>query len=83
MKEKLEQFITDNKLEFNAGSGGDSNILALVGYSIHIGASLQDCIEVADNSDVDSEIERVYNYAKKNNYGKWWESKVAKEQYIF
>lgn len=83
--ERLKQFITDNNLEFNNGSGGDVNILALCGYACYIRASELDCIKAADSedSDVNSEITRVYNYAHKHHYAKFWETDKAKKQYSF
>ena len=80
---KLKKFIKDNNLEFNSGSGGDSNILALTGYACFIGASLEDCLEVVDEIDTHEEIERVYNYASTHNYEKWWNTPDAKKQYKF
>ena len=83
--EKLKQFITDNNLEFNSGSGGDVNILALCGYACFIKATELDCLNAVDSEDgdVNSEITRVYNYAKKNNYAKFWKTDKAKKQYTF
>lgn len=83
MKDKLQKFVEDNNLVFYAGSGGDSNILALCGYATFINASLQDCIYVAKSESCNNEIKRVYEYAKKNNYSKFWKTKAAKEQYVF
>lgn len=83
MIKQLKKFIKDNDLEFNAGSGGDSNILALCGYALFIGASVEDCIKVADNSDCDFEIERIYEYGERNNYAAFWKTPIAKEQYVF
>ena len=83
--EKLKQFITDNNLEFNNGSGGDSNILALCGYACYIEATELDCLKAADSedSDVNSEITRVFNYANRNSYGKFWKTEKAHKQYKF
>ena len=83
--EKLKQFITDNKLEFNGGSGGDVNILALCGYACYIEATEADCIKAADSddSDVNLEISRVFKYADTHYYRKFWETEKAKKQYKF
>jgi len=83
--EVLKQFITNNNLEFNNGSGGDVNILALCGYACYIGASEKDCLKAADSDDydVDEEISRVYKYAHKHHYAKFWETDKAKKQYSF
>jgi hypothetical protein len=83
--ERLKQFITNNKLEFNNGSGGDVNILALCGYACYIEALELDCLKAADSedSDVNSEITRVYNYAHKHHYDKFWKTDKARKQYSF
>ena len=80
---QLTKFAEDNKLTFNSGSGGDVNILALCGYATHINASLEDCIKVANNSDCNDEIKRIYEYADTHEYNKFWLTKQAKELYIF
>lgn len=82
---QLEKFIKDNKLEFNGGSGGDSNILALTGYACHIEATLEDCHKAVNTKDttINDEIERVYNYAFIHNYKKFWVTEDAKKQYKF
>lgn len=83
--QKLKQFITDNNLEFNNGSGGDVNILALCGYACHIEADEQDCVTAAgsEDSDVNNEIIRVFNYANTHYYRKFWETEKAHKQYKF
>jgi hypothetical protein len=83
--EKLEKFIKDNNLEFNSGSGGDSNILALCGYACYIEATSDDCLTaVASNDiDVDNEIVRVFDYANSHYYGRWWSTPDAKKQWKF
>lgn len=83
--EKLKKFIKDNKLEFNSGSGGDVNILALCGYACYIGATSNVCIEVVNSSlqDIDDEIKRVFEYASKNSYSRFWETEKAKKQWKF
>jgi len=82
---QLEKFIKENKLEFNSGSGGDVNVLALCGYACYIQASEEDCIKAADTDDysTDKEIRRVYQYADTHNYDKWWNTSGAKAQWKF
>ena len=83
--QKLKQFITDNNLEFNNGSGGDSNILALCGYACFIEATEADCIKAADSddNDVNKEISRVFKYADSHYYSRFWSTQKAKDQYKF
>lgn len=83
--EKLKKFIKDNNLEFNSGSGGDVNILALCGYACYIGASEHDCINAVGSEDIsiNTEITRVFDYASTHNYAKFWETDKAKKQWKF
>jgi hypothetical protein len=83
--EKLEKFIKDNNLEFNSGSGGDSNILALCGYACYIEATSDDCLRAVASNDIDVDIEivRVFDYADSHYYYKFWNTKKAKDQYKF
>lgn len=83
--EKLKQFIRENNLEFNSGSGGDINILGLCGYACYIEASNEDCIEAVGSSlqEVDDEITRVFNYASTHGYSRFWLKEDAKKQYKF
>lgn len=83
--EKLKKFIKDNKLEFNNGSGGDVNILALCGYACYIKANVDDCIDAVNSPlvDIDDEIVRVFDYASTHNYAKWWKTDIAKKQWKF
>ena len=81
--EQLTKFIEDNKLSFAGGSGGDSNILALCGYATFIGATIEDCIKVANNKDCNDEIERIHKYATNHNYAKFWTLESTKTQFIY
>lgn len=82
---QLETFIKDNNLKFEEGSGGNSDILAICGYACYLGASLTEVFDAINTSSVDTEIEveRIYDYAKKNNYAKFWHTSAAKAQYTF
>lgn len=80
---ELKDFVKNNNLEFNEGSGGDINILALTGYAQYINATLDDCIKTANNSEVNDEIKRLYVYAKNHNYKKYWTTQQARDSYKF
>ena len=85
MVEQLKNFIKDNNLKFTEGSGGDINILGICGYSVYKEASLEECLKAINttNEKIKAEVTRVYNYAKTNNYGKWWKTENAKKSYKF
>lgn len=82
---QLEKFIKENKLEFNSGSGGDVNILALCGYACYIEADEYECFKATKSKDVDVELEinRVWNYAYNNSYAQFWKTQQARDQYKF
>ena len=86
MQEKLKQFIKDNNLSFKEGKRNTSSTI-LSGYALHIGASVENCKESVNTEEfttaVAHELERVYNYAKSNNYNKFWEQPEAKTMYKF
>ena len=84
--EQLELFIEENKLEFTEGRR-NSDLVVLCGYSLFINA---DKTETCDSifkelrtADLGTELDRVYEYAKKNNYGEFWRLPEAKEKYKF
>jgi len=88
MQDKIEKFITDNGLQFVEGTrNSDSTILS--GYALHLGIKEVEILTKAidnvlpDADDYYSELDRVFKYAQKNNYGKYWKTKVAKETYVF
>lgn len=82
---QLEKFIKKNNLEFNSGSGGDVNVLALCGYACYIGAKLLETQESTNNDDSElyNEITRVFDYASTHNYAKFWETEKAHKQWKF
>ena len=83
----LQQFISDNKLEFTEGQR-NTNLVILVGFSLYNGNTIGEIKEsIPANSDdlgeIYEEIERLYEYCNKNNYGGFWKTSTAKTQYKF
>ena len=74
--EDLKNFIKHNSLTFMEGCR-NTDLVVLCGYSLHLGAEKKD-VETAlkEKLKIDpvlvSEFNSVYPYAKKNNYGDWW-----------
>ena len=87
--DRLTRFISDNTLSFGGeGSDLNSNCVILSGFALHCGVDdWFDLVEaipgVIPNPTAMSELERVYKYAKSNNYGKYWESDEAELMYTF
>lgn len=85
----LEQFIKDNKLNFNqTGSGLNGVCVVLSGYACYLGIEdFKDVNEVVLEMFPDAvyydELERVFNYAYNNNYGYYWKLDEAKKIYKF
>ena len=85
--QQLQQFIKNNNLEFVEGRR-NSDLVVLCGYALYINAtdieiwdSIPEDIEGADFSELETELFRVFSYAEKNNYGKWWENETNRNQY--
>lgn len=88
MKGIIEKFVIDNKLDLTTdGSALNSTCCIISGYALHIGITeiniLINIFVDYTSNDFDEELTRVFLFAKKNNYGKWWESEEAIKQYIF
>jgi len=87
--EKLQKFIADNKLDFDAsGSSLNSAFVTLSGYSLFTGANEEEVRNVLEATESLTsmelkEFDRVYDYSKKNNYGEWWKKEEAKKMYKF
>lgn len=83
-KEKLQKFVTDNNLDFPTG-GRNINIVVLCGYALYIGADIEDCKNAIPEGELEPEVaielERIFEYAKFKNYGKWWESQTNRSEY--
>lgn len=83
----MKQFIKDNHLSFGEGRR-NSTVTVLIGYAQHLGLSQNDLeVELSDEIEADSfiqeEIDRLWNYCKKNNYKTFWKTAKAKAQYKF
>jgi hypothetical protein len=95
-KETLKKFVIDNKLDFS-GSGSDlnGNCTILAGFTLflNIEGDSSDILDIVSEietipdsvftAELNEEFERVYDFAKSNNYGKFWNTEMAKKQYIF
>lgn len=76
--ENLKNFIKKNNLTFADGRR-NQDMLTLVGYALHKECDKEIIIsalkpEFKKSSRTKEEFERVYPYAKTNNYGKWWDN---------
>jgi hypothetical protein len=93
--EKLQKFIIDNNLSFNSDDSTlNSECCIISGFALHIGLRefylLEDAIDsLADENedfvpyDYETELRTVFYFAKTHNYGTWWSTPYAKEQYKF
>ena len=84
--EQLEKFIKENSLEFTEGRR-NSDLVVLCGYGLYIGADLADVWNSiplgidTDYDELETELERVFEYAHAHNYGKWWENEANRKAY--
>lgn len=90
MNTKLIKFIKNNNLDFNgSGSGLNSDCTIISGYALHLGIDSPDIVIKAiktintEASKFKPELERVFVYARNNNYGDYWDSDEAKSMYKF
>ena len=83
---KLKKFIVENDLQFTEGRR-NSDCTVLNGFALSFGGTLGEVKESINkdiyDTDLAQEIERVYEYARLNNYGLWWHKEDAKKQYKF
>ena len=83
--EVLKDFIKHNSLTFTEGCR-NSDLVVLCGYSLYLGAEKEDVETVLKeklsvDAELVSEFNFVYSYAKKNNYGDWWNNPKNKNCY--
>lgn len=88
MKELIEKFITENNLDLSTdASAFNSTCCILSGYALYIGIDDADILSSILIDKLDSnrymELERVFNYAQRNNYEKFWITEEAHKQYKF
>lgn len=87
MEEKIEQFIKDNNLDLSlTGSGLNSVCTILSGYALYLKLELTDFSNILEKlyPGYDSrEFDRVFHFAKRNHYEKFWMTPKAKKMYKF
>jgi hypothetical protein len=92
IKSLLITFINKNDLDFSIGyRNSESTVLS--GYSLFLGYTEPDeilkimkeipRIKCNIDNEVENEFEKVFTYAKHNNYANFWKTAQAKEQYSF
>ena len=83
----MRDFINENSITFEQGER-NTNCVVLVGYAQHKGLTELQLIEelkeeIKDDSFIEDEVKRLWNYCENKNYSKFWESEEAKMQYTF
>lgn len=91
--EKVVTFIKNNSLLFGgAGSGLNSDCTVISGYALYIGINdpnelLKGIRKGLDRNRltdvVNTELRRVFNFAKDYNYGNWWNTPRAQSEWRF
>lgn len=78
MEQDLIKFIEEKDITFEEGKRNTDSVL-LSGYALYLGYSFDElfkyCKKTFDTSKItgwSNELERVFAYAKKNNYGKYY-----------
>jgi len=88
---KLAEFIENNGLYFSdTGSELNSECCTISGYALHLGTTdvteIEEAIErTCPDTDGNylEELERVFEFAQANDYGKWWKKIENKKLYTF
>lgn len=83
----LRTFINENALSFEHGNR-NTTIVTLIGYSQHLGLNSEDLEkelekEIENDSFIQDEINRIWNYCLNKDYKKFWNTNKAKELYKF
>ena len=83
----IKNFIEENNISFAQGERNTSCV-TLIGYAQHLGLS-QSALEeelvdqIAEDSFIKEEIDRLWDYCKARNYKNWWSTTEASLQYTF
>lgn len=88
--EKLELFIKNNRLDFEGiGSDINSDYVIISGYALYIGVKTSSEIikiigdTLPSNNAHLRELSKVFTFARKNDYGDWWNYTEAESLYEF
>lgn len=83
----MREFINNNDLSFDEGSR-NTTIVTLIGYAQHLGWSKEALeeellTEIEEDSFIQEEIDRLWQYCYNRNYKNFWTTPKAKELYKF
>lgn len=83
----MRKFINENNISFEEGNR-NSSVVICIGYAQHLGWTkdqletiLDD--EIEEDSFIQDEITRLWDYCKAKNYKTFWSTDEAKKQYNF
>lgn len=84
---KIREFIDNNGLSFEEGNR-NTTVVILIGYAQNLELSQNklkaELVEEMDNdSFIQDEIDRLWEYCKNKNYKNFWSTPKAKELYKF
>jgi hypothetical protein len=84
---KIKKFISNNDISFTEGNR-NTTVVTLIGYAQHSDISKDDLKielseEIKNDSFINKEIDRLWNYCKINNYKDYWNKAVARSQYTY
>lgn len=84
----LKEFIEKNNIDLSSThSELNSNCTVVIGYALYIGFDYilnisKELESLKLLTEVEEELERVFNFAYDNDYGNWWKDEDNKKQYI-
>ena len=84
--ERIVKFIEENDLDLlDEASGLNSSCTTLAGFILYVGyKSINAKIaDILPSTEAEAELVRVFEYAKNNSYGYYWETAEARKMYKF
>ena len=89
--ETLKKFILANSLDFSGYDSDLNGVCTIIsGYADYIGVKTTTPIEKAIiatheglSEDFKPELKRVFDFAYRYNYGRWWNTSRASKEYKF
>lgn len=83
----IQKFIKENNLSFEEGNR-NSTVVPIIGYALHLGLTeeqLKEQLEkeITEDSFIEAEITRLFDYCKVRKYQDFWKTDDAKLKYKF
>jgi hypothetical protein len=83
----IKKFIKENKIDFSVGQRNSSCVI-LTGYAQYLELDMYQLEkelekQIEEDTFIQDEIRRIWDYCKARNYKNYWSTPLAKETYKF